>query len=161
MQSLEEYTSKAKNIDFRTECWIDGRFVPSRSGETFSNINPATGKKLCDVAKGNSSDIDAAVKAARTAFEDDRWSGKTPSERKEVILNLAKLIRENVTEMALLDTLDMGKPISETVNVDAPGSAFFFQWHAEAADKIYDEIAPTGGRNVAMIRRSPLGVVVL
>ena len=67
MQSLEEYTSKAKNIDFRTECWIDGRFVPSRSGETFSNINPATGKKLCDVAKGNSSDIDAAVKAARTA----------------------------------------------------------------------------------------------
>ena len=97
MQSLEEYTSKAKNIDFCTECWIDGRFVPSGSGETFSNINPATGKKLCDVAKGNISDIDAAVKAARTAFEDGRWSGKTPSERKEVILNLAKLIRENVT----------------------------------------------------------------
>lgn len=159
MQSLEEYTSKANNMDFCTECWIDGRFVPAKSGETFSTINPATGKKLCDVARGNSNDIDAAVKAARAAFEDRRWSGKTPSERKEVILNLARLIRENVTEMALLDTLDMGKPISETVNVDAPGSAFFFQWHAEAADKIYDEIAPTGGRDVAMIRRSPLGVI--
>ena len=104
MQSLEEYTSKANNMDFCTECWIDGRFVPAISGETFSTINPATGKKLCDVARGNSNDIDAAVKAARAAFEDGRWSGKTPSERKEVILNLAKLIRENVTEMALLDT---------------------------------------------------------
>ena len=109
--------------------------------------------------KATSNDIDAAVNAARTAFEDRRWSGKTPSERKEVILNLARLIRENVTELALLDTLDMGKPISETVNVDAPGSAFFFQWHAEAADKIYDEIAPTGGRDIAMIRRVPLGVI--
>ena len=67
MQSLEEYTSKAKNVDFRTECWIDGRFVPSRSGETFSNINPATGKKLCDVAKGNSSDIDAVWKNSQRA----------------------------------------------------------------------------------------------
>ena len=159
MQSLEDYTSKANNMNFRAECWIDGQFVPAKSGETFENINPATGKKLCDVARGKSNDIDAAVKAARTAFEDGRWSGKTPSERKEVILNLARLIRENLTEMALLDTLDMGKPISETVNVDVPGSAFFFQWHAEAADKIYDEIAPTGGRDIAMIRRSPLGVI--
>ena len=159
MQSFEDYTSLANSMDFRTKCWIDGQFVSAKSGETFENINPATGKKLCDVARGNSNDIDAAVNAARTAYEDGRWSEKTPSERKEVILNLARLIRENVSEMALLDTLDMGKPISETVNVDAPGSAFIFQWHAEAADKIYDEIAPTGGRDIAMIRRVPLGVI--
>ena len=159
MQSFEDYTSLANSMDFRTKCWIDGQFVSAKSGETFENINPATGKKLCDVARGNGNDIDAAVNAARTAYEDGRWSGKTPSERKEVILNLARLIRENVSEMALLDTLDMGKPISETVNVDAPGSAFFFQWHAEAADKIYDEIAPTGGRDIAMVRRVPLGVI--
>ena len=159
MQSIEDYTSLANSMDFRTKCWIDGQFVSAESGETFENINPATGKKLCDVARGSSNDIDAAVNAARAAFEDGRWSGKTPSERKEVILNLARLIREHVTEMALLDTLDMGKPISETVNVDAPGSAFFFQWHAEATDKIYDEIAPTGGRDIAMIRRVPLGVI--
>ena len=159
MQSFEDYTSLANSMDFRTKCWIDGQFVSAKSGETFENINPATGKKLCDVARGSSNDIDAAVNAARTAFEDGRWSGKTPGERKEVILNLARLIRENITEMALLDTLDMGKPISETINVDAPGSAFFFQWHAEATDKIYDEIAPTGGRDIAMIRRVPLGVI--
>ena len=74
MHSLEDYTSKANNMNFRAECWIDGQFVPAKSGETFENINPATGKKLCDVARGNSNDIDAAVKAARTAFEDGRWS---------------------------------------------------------------------------------------
>ena len=159
MQSFEYYASQADNIDFRAECWIDGQFVRSKSGETFENFNPATGKKLCDVARGNGHDVNAAVKAARAAFEDGRWSRKTPGERKEVLLNLANLIRENTTEMALLDTLDMGKPISETINVDAPGAAFFFQWHAEAVDKIYDEIAPTGGRDIAMIRRTPLGVI--
>jgi gamma-glutamyl-gamma-aminobutyraldehyde dehydrogenase len=159
MQSFEYYASQADDIDFRTECWIDGQFVCSKSGETFENFNPATGKKLCDVARGNGHDVNAAVKAARAAFEDGRWSRKTPGERKEVLLNLANLIRENITEMALLDTLDMGKPISETINVDAPGAAFFFQWHAEAVDKIYDEIAPTGGRDIAMIRRTPLGVI--
>ena len=91
MQSFEDYTSLANSMDFRTKCWIDGQFVSAKSGETFENINPATGKKLCDVARGNSNDIDAAVNAARAAFEDGRWSGKTPSERKEVILNLARL----------------------------------------------------------------------
>ncbi len=159
MLSYTDYKTKAAALEFRTGCWIDGAFVPSLSGETFPSINPATGHKLCDVAKGGAADIDRAVISARTAFEDGRWSGKTPAERKEVLLKLADLIRENLTEMALLDTLDMGKPISETVNVDAPGSAMFFQWHAEAIDKLYDEVAPTGGRDIAMIRRVPLGVI--
>ena len=70
-------------------------------------------------------------------------------------MRIAAIIRENLTELALIDTLDMGKPISEAVNVDVPGSATFFQWHAEAIDKLYDEVAPPGGRDVAMIRRVP------
>ena len=78
MQSFEYYASQADNIDFRAECWIDGQFVRSKSGETFENFNPATGKKLCDVARGNGHDVNAAVKAARAAFEDGRWSRKTP-----------------------------------------------------------------------------------
>lgn len=159
MLSYEEYKTKAAALNFRTDCWIDGKFIPAISGETFASVNPATGKTLCDVARGNAADIDRAVGSARAAFEDGRWSGKTPAERKEVLLKLATLIRENLTELALLDTLDMGKPISETVNVDVPGSAMFFQWHAEAIDKLYDEVAPTGGRDIAMIRRVPLGVV--
>lgn len=72
---------------------------------------------------------------------------------------LAGLIRENVAELALLATLDMGKPIGDSSTIDAPGSAHFFQGHAEAIDRLYDEVAPTGGRDLALIRRAPLGVI--
>ncbi|WP_201741959.1 aldehyde dehydrogenase [Mangrovicoccus ximenensis] len=159
MQSHAHYRAAAEAIEFRTGIWIDGAFRPALSGETFATVNPATDKVLAEVARGGAADIDLAVKSARSAFADGRWSGKTPGERKEVILRLAALIRENLEELALTDTLDMGKPISETVNVDVPGSAHFFQWHAEAIDKLYDEVAPTGGRDIALIRRVPLGVI--
>ncbi|MBE3639293.1 aldehyde dehydrogenase [Mangrovicoccus algicola] len=159
MQSHAHYQAAAAAMQFRTGIWIDGAFRPAASGETFATVNPATGKVLAQVARGGAGDIDLAVNSARAAFEDGRWSGKTPSERKEVILRLAALIRENLEELALTDTLDMGKPVSETVNVDVPGSAHFFQWHAEAIDKLYDEVAPTGGRDIALIRRVPLGVI--
>ncbi|SDG59520.1 aldehyde dehydrogenase [Alloyangia pacifica] len=159
MQTLSHYTSRAAALNFRTEAWIDGRYVPAASGARFETVNPATAEVLTDVARGGAEDIDRAVAAARRAFDDRRWAGKTPGERKEVLLRLATLLRENLEEFALLDTLDMGKPIWETVNVDAPGSAHFFQWHAEAIDKLYDEVAPTGGRDLALIRRVPLGVV--
>jgi gamma-glutamyl-gamma-aminobutyraldehyde dehydrogenase len=159
MESLAHYTNRAASLAFRNECWIDGRFVPAVSGARFESVNPATAKVLTEVARGGADDIDRAVAAARRAFDDGRWSLRTPGERKEVLLRLAALVRENLEELALLDTLDMGKPISETVNVDVPGSAHFFQWHAEAIDKLYDEVAPTGGRDLAMVRRVPLGVV--
>ncbi|MCT4371265.1 aldehyde dehydrogenase [Yangia mangrovi] len=159
MQSLSHYTTRAAALSLRNQCWIDGRFVPAASGARFESVNPATAEVLTAVARGGAEDIDRAVASARAAFEDRRWSGKTPGERKEVLLRLAALLRENLEEFALLDTLDMGKPISETVNVDVPGSAHFFQWHAEAIDKLYDEVAPTGGRDLALIRRVPLGVV--
>ncbi|MCA0938509.1 aldehyde dehydrogenase [Salipiger pacificus] len=159
MQSLSHYTTRAAALSLRNQCWIDGRFVPAASGARFESVNPATAEVLTAVARGGAEDIDRAVASARAAFEDRRWSGKTPGERKQVLLRLAALLRENLEEFALLDTLDMGKPISETVNVDVPGSAHFFQWHAEAIDKLYDEVAPTGGRDLALIRRVPLGVV--
>lgn len=159
MQSLAHYTARAGSLMLRNQCWIDGRFMPAASGARFESVNPATGLALTDVARGGAEDIDRAVRAARRAFEDGRWSKQTPGARKEVLLRLANLLRENLEEFALLDTLDMGKPIAETVNVDVPGSAQFFQWHAEAIDKLYDEVAPTGGRDIALIRRVPLGVI--
>lgn len=159
MQSLAHYTARAGSLMLRNQCWIDGRFVPAASGARFESVNPATAAVLTDVARGGAEDIDRAVRAARRAFEDGRWSKQTPGARKEVLLRLANLLRENLEEFALLDTLDMGKPIAETVNVDVPGSAHFFQWHAEAIDKLYDEVAPTGGRDIALIRRVPLGVI--
>ena len=154
-----EWKARAAGLTFRNDLYIDGAVCPAASGQRFETVNPGTGEILTDVARGGAEDIDRAVKSARRAFEDGRWSRKTPGERKEVLLALAALIRENVPELALLDTLDMGKTISDSSTIDAPGSAHFFQWHAEAIDKLYDEVAPTGGRDLALIRRVPLGVV--
>jgi gamma-glutamyl-gamma-aminobutyraldehyde dehydrogenase len=159
MFTKAEWQARADALTFRSDCWIDGRFVPAASGARFDTINPATDRVLTDVARGGAEDIDRAVLSARRAFDDGRWSRKTPGQRKDVLLRLAALIREAVPELALLDTLDMGKPIRDSSTIDAPGSAHFFQWHAEAIDKLYDEIAPTGGRDLAMVRRVPLGVV--
>lgn len=159
MFTHSEWRARAAALKFRNQCWIGGKAVPAASGQRFESINPATGAVLVDVARGGAEDIDRAVAAARAAFDDGRWSRHTPAARKEVLLRLAALIRANVPELALLDSLDMGKLIKDAVTVDAPGSAHFFQWHAEAIDKLYDEIAPTGGRDLAMVRRMPLGVV--
>ena len=159
MTTHAEWKAKAAALPLRTGLWIDGRFGDAASGKRFARVNPATGAVIAEVARGDAADVDRAVAAARRAFDDGRWSRKSPAERKEVMLKLAALIRANVPELALLDTLDMGKPIAESSTIDAPGSAHFFQWHAEAIDKLYDEIAPTGPGDIAMIRREALGVV--
>ncbi len=159
MTTLAEWRSRAASLRLRNGLYIDGGFRDAAKGGRFETVNPANAQVLTDVARATAEDIDAAVASARRAFDDGRWSGKSPAERKEVLLKLAALIRENVPELALLDTLDMGKPISDSTTIDAPGSAHFFQWHAEAIDKLYDEIAPAGAGNLAMIRRVPLGVI--
>jgi len=159
MTTMSEWRDRAASLKLRNGIYIDGAFRDAARGGRFETVNPANAAVLTAVARGTAEDIDAAVASARRAFDDGRWSGKTPAERKEVLLKLAALIRDNVPELALLDTLDMGKPITDSTTIDAPGSAHFFQWHAEAIDKLYDEIAPTGGGNLAMIRRMPLGVI--
>ncbi len=157
--SHEDWKSRAAGLSFRGQAFIDGKFVDAASGKTFDNINPATGAILNTVAECDEEDVNRAVAAARTAFEDGRWSNMAPGDRKAVMLKLADLIRENLEEMALLDSLDMGKLVTDAVTVDAPGSAHFFQWYAEAIDKVYDEVAPTGPGDLALVKRVPLGVV--
>ncbi|QND46039.1 aldehyde dehydrogenase (plasmid) [Rhizobium lusitanum] len=154
-----DWQTEASRLTLRGEAFIDGKRVPSLSGATFDCINPATGGLLTKVSACDAADVDRAVKSARAAFEDGRWSGKSPAERKAVMLRLANLIRANLTELALLDSLDMGKLVNDAATDDVPGSAAIFQWYGEAIDKIYDEIAPTEPGNLAMIRREPLGVV--
>jgi len=154
-----DWQTEASRLTLRGEAFIDGKRVPSLSGATFDCINPATGGLLTKIAACDAADVDRAVKSARAAFEDGRWSGKSPAERKAVMLRLADLIRANLTELALLDSLDMGKLVNDAATVDVPGSAAIFQWYGEAIDKLYDEIAPTEPGNLAMIRREPLGVV--
>ncbi|NOR30502.1 MAG: aldehyde dehydrogenase family protein [Sulfitobacter sp.] len=157
--TFDDWKSRAAALRFRNQAFINGKFVDAASGKTFQSINPATDAVLTDVAECDAEDVDRAVKAARKAFEAGSWSRAEPAHRKAVMLKLADLIRENLEEMALLDSLDMGKLITDAVTVDAPGSAHFFQWYAEAIDKIYDEVAPTGPGDLALVRRVPLGVV--
>ncbi|NOX74480.1 MAG: aldehyde dehydrogenase [Alphaproteobacteria bacterium] len=157
--SVQDWKSKAAALKFRNQCFIDGAFCDALSGQKFETVNPATSEVLTDVARGGGEDIDRAVASARRAFASGAWSARTPEQRKQVLLRLAGLIRENIPEFALLDTLDMGKPIKDSSTIDAPGAAHFFQWHGEAIDKLYDEIAPTGGRDLALVRRVPLGVI--
>ncbi len=157
--TLADWKDAAAKLRFRNRAFIDGAFVPALSGKTFPSVNPATEAVITEIAACDAEDIDRAVKAARAAFEDGRWSGKTPAERKAVLLKLADLIRDNLTEFALLESLDMGKLVTDAAAIDVPGAAGVFQWFAEAIDKIYDEIAPTGRGNVAMVRREALGVI--
>jgi len=159
VHSLEEWNHLATRLTPSGQMFINGKGADALSGKTFATTNPATGEKLADVAEGDSADIDHAVATARASFEKGVWSGETPMNRKAVLLKLADLIRANLDELALLDSLDMGKPVEDAATIDVPGAALFFQWYAEAIDKIYDEIAPTGPGDLAMITREPLGVV--
>src|SRR5579871_795115 len=150
---------RARALTFRTQAFIDGRYVDAASGATFDTVNPATGKLLARVAAGDSEDIDRAVAAARTAFRKGVWAQLAPARRKKILLRFADAIFANREELALLETLDMGKPISDSLKVDVPAAARCLQWYAEAIDKVYDEVAPTGPGALATITREPLGVV--
>jgi len=150
---------RARRLEFRTQAFIDGRYVDAASGATFDCINPATGKLLARVAAGDSEDINRAVISARAAFRKGGWSQLPPAKRKAVLLRLAELIRQHGDELALLETLDVGKPISDSLKVDIPAAARCVQWYAEAIDKVYDQVAPTGPEALALITREPLGVV--
>ena len=144
---------------FRTQAFIDGRFVDAASGETFATENPANGEVIAHVQAGGSEDIDRAVAAARRSFEDGRWSRLAPADRKKVLLRFAALIEANTEELATLDSLEGGKPITDTREVDLPETVKTFTWYAEAADKLFDAVAPTGPDALGLIVREPVGVV--
>ena len=144
---------------FRTEALVDGAFAPAASGRTFAAVNPATGTVLAQVAACDAADVDRAVKAARAAFEDRRWAGQRPLERKRALQRFAELIRAHRDELALTETLNMGKPISDARAVDVRATADCFAYYGECCDKVYGEIAPTTADNLALIMREPLGVV--
>ena len=135
---------RARSLSFRTQAFVDGRYVDAASGATFDSINPATGKLLARVASGDGEDIDRAVQSARAAFKAGSWANRAPAERKRILLRFADLIDKHGDELALLETLDMGKPITDSLKVDVPGAARCLRWYAEAIDKVYDEVAPTG-----------------
>ena len=138
---------------------IDGQRVAAASGETFECVSPIDGRMLAKVARCRAPDVDRAVAGARRAFEDRRWSGQSPSARKKVLLKYSELLMEAREELALLETLDMGKPVQYSLRVDVPATARCIRWYAEAVDKVYDEVAPSGDNALALIRREAMGVI--
>jgi len=149
----------ATSVQAEGRAFIDGRQVAARDGRTFDDFSPIDGRLICKVARGDAADIDAAVSAARSSFEAGTWRRADPRHRKAVLLRFAELIRADTERLAILETLDVGKPIDNSVTVDVANCATCIAYYAEFADKLYDEVAPTPASDLAVILREPLGVV--
>jgi gamma-glutamyl-gamma-aminobutyraldehyde dehydrogenase len=157
--TADEYRAIAKGLVIGGNAFIDGIARPAISGDTFATTNPATGEEIARVAACAKDDVDLVVEKARVAFEDGRWRRKTPSERKRVLLAFAKLIERNRYELAVLESLDSGKPVAECQTIDVPETVNTIRWHAELIDKLYDNTAPVGQVATTLIVREPIGVV--
>lgn len=159
--SKEQAHARALALKIETRAFIDGAFVPASDGGQFASINPATGETLCSVAHCTVADVDRAVAAARARFNDGVWSRAAPEIRKSVLLRLAELIRENAADLAVLESLDSGKTITDCLHEIGNEVANFFQWYGELADKSFGKVAPTGEDALALIVKEPAGVVGL
>ncbi len=154
-----DWTKRASAKVARTQLFIDGKFVDAASGKTFESINPRDGSLIANVAEGDAQDVNFAVAAAKKSFDAGTWREMAPQDRKTIMLKWVALIRENAEELALLETMNCGKPISDSLNVDVASCASNLQWYAETIDKLYGEIAPVPRDSIALIEREPMGVV--
>ena len=159
MLTQSEYEKIAANLRLPTQAYIGGSYVAAHSGEEFATTNPASGDTVAKIASCDHVDVDLAVKSARKAFTNGGWSKLPPADRKRILIKLAGLIEENLLELAVLESLESGKPISDCVNIDLPESVNCLTWHAEAIDKIYDQVSPSGNDALGLIVREPMGVV--
>jgi len=141
--------------------FIDGAFSAASGGATFETINPATGQIIAKVAHCGTADVDRAVIAARRAFNDGAWSRAAPEFRKDVLLKLADLVRANAEEIAVLESIDSGKTVTDCLHEIGREVPNFFQWYGELADKSFGKVAPTGEQALALIVKEPAGVVGL
>ena len=139
--------------------FISGRFQASQDGGVMSSVSPIDGRVLAELADGGPSDVDAAVAAGRAAFEKGVWSKRAPAQRKKVLLAFADLIERHALELAVLGSRDNGTEIGMSLKAEPMGAATTIRWYAEAIDKLYGEIAPTGPDTLALIHREPLGVI--
>ncbi len=154
-----DWEQRFQSLNIESRAFIDGQYCAAASGATFECISPVDGRFLANVASTDEADANAAVAVARRTFESGVWANLAPAERKRVLIRFADLILANQEELALLETLDMGKPISDSMNVDIPATANAIRWTAEAIDKIYDEVAATPRDQLGLVTREPAGVV--
>ncbi len=141
-QHLAYWQEKAKNLAIETRLFINGEYCAAADNTTFETIDPAAQQTLAQVARGKKADVERAVKAARQTFDNGDWSQASPAQRKAILTRFADLMEAHREELALLETLDTGKPIRHSLRDDIPGAARAIRWYAEALDKVYGEVAP-------------------
>ena len=156
--TTQEYEKVAQSLTYNTKALINGKLVDAASGKTFDTVNPANGKVITSIASCGTEEVEEAVKVARAAFDSGKWSRIAPEERKKMLFKFADLIEQNATELAVMESIDSGKPICDTVEGDVPETVECFRFAAEAIDKINDEITPTKGDSLCLVRREPIGV---
>jgi len=154
-----EWDAKAADLSIRTQAFIDGAYVDAASGKTFACVSPMDGQFRAQIAECEAEDINRAVAASRRAFEAGVWSETSPVHRKKILQRFALLLEKHAEELALLESIDMGKPVADALAIDVAASVRCLNWTAEAIDKVYGEIAPTPKHELGLITREPLGVV--
>ncbi|MGL4475734.1 MAG: aldehyde dehydrogenase [Shewanella sp.] len=158
--TMQDWQTKAQQLEINGRAFIDGKYQWAAEGQTFDCISPIDGQVLAKVASCTDTDARHAVSNCRQAFESGVWAKQSPVRRKQVMIRFAQLLEQHAQTLALLETLDMGKPIRDSLAVDVASAARALRWSGEAIDKIYDEIAPTADNEIGMITREPIGVVV-
>lgn len=158
-QDLTYWQEKAASLQIENRAFINGNYVDADNHDTFACYSPIDNRLLTHVVSCDEADANKAVVAARAAFNSGVWAKVAPAQRKAVLLKLADLIERELETLALLETLDMGKPIRDALAVDLGGTLRCIRWCAEAIDKIYDEVAPTAENELGLVTREPIGVV--
>ena len=155
----EQWETLYQSLHIEGRAFVDGAYRDSIGGDTFDCISPVDGRALAAVASCDAADAELAVAAARRTFDSGIWARQAPAQRKRVLIAFADLLLANARELALLETLDMGKPIADSLSIDIPAAANSIRWSAEAIDKVYDEVAPTPHDQLGLVTREPIGVV--
>lgn len=157
--TLADWQQRARDLRIEGRAFIQGEYTAAADGAQFDCISPIDGRLLTQVASCDQADAERAVASARAAFEAGSWAQLAPAKRKAVMIRFAELLEAHAEELALLETLDMGKPIGDSLTVDIPGAARALRWSGEAIDKVYDEVAPTPHDQLGLVTREPVGVV--
>ncbi|OOE15676.1 aldehyde dehydrogenase PuuC [Stutzerimonas degradans] len=157
--TLADWQQRARDLRIEGRAFIQGEYTAAADGAQFDCISPIDGRLLAQVASCDQADAERAVASARAAFEAGSWALLAPAKRKAVMIRFAELLEAHAEELALLETLDMGKPIGDSLTVDIPGAARALRWSGEAIDKVYDEVAPTPHDQLGLVTREPVGVV--
>jgi aldehyde dehydrogenase (NAD+) len=142
-----------------TKLLINNRWIASESGKTFATVNPATGEEICQIAEADAADVDKAVRAARAALERGAWRKTLASERGRMLHRLADLIEKHADELARLESLDNGKPVSVAKAVDVAATVGCYRYFAGWADKVHGKTIPIDGNFFCYTKHEPVGVV--